>query len=86
MLTISTDGYLPSTEQSSNGAHEECGRTLPPMDSAENGVEPAEEDKDEIMSVEEALVNEDMTIDMESNEEETVKSSEAANPTPAADL
>lgn len=87
MLTISTDGCLPSTEQSSNGAHEECGRTLPPMGSAENGVEPAGEDKDEIMTeVEEAEVNEDMTIDMESNEEETVKSSEAANPTPAADL
>ncbi|XP_073017175.1 uncharacterized protein [Primulina eburnea] len=86
MLTISTDGNPPSTEQSSNGAHEECGRTLPQTNSAENGVKPAEEDKDEIMTeVEEAEVHEDMTIDMESIEEETVRSSEVANPTPTAD-
>ncbi|XP_073274776.1 uncharacterized protein [Primulina huaijiensis] len=78
MLTISADGCPPSAEQSSNGA---------PTDSAENGVEPTKENKDEIMTeVEEAEVNEDMTIDMESNEEETVKSSEAANPTPTTDL
>ncbi|XP_073142556.1 uncharacterized protein [Henckelia pumila] len=86
MLTISTDGYPPSTEQSSNGAHGERGRTPPSTNSAENGVEPAEEDKDEIMTeVEEAEVNEDMTIDMESNEEETVKTSEATNSTPTTD-
>ncbi|XP_075502423.1 uncharacterized protein LOC142540278 isoform X2 [Primulina tabacum] len=78
MLTIYADGCPPSTEQISNGA---------PTDSAENGVEHTEEDKDEIMTeVEEAEVNEDMTIDMESNEEETFKSSEAANPTRATDL
>ncbi|KZV41082.1 serine/threonine-protein phosphatase 4 regulatory subunit 2 [Dorcoceras hygrometricum] len=88
MLTISTDGYpLSASEQSSNGAYEECGRTQPLTNSVENGVELTEEDKDEIMTeVEEAEVSEDMTIDMENNEEETVKSSEANNPTPTAAL
>ncbi|KAK6155427.1 hypothetical protein DH2020_009675 [Rehmannia glutinosa] len=83
-LTISTDPYQLPTEQNSNGTYEESGVAKPQTDPVENGVEPPEGDRDEVMTeVQEIEVGEDMTVDMETIEG-IVRSSEA-DPTPTVD-
>lgn len=83
-MTISSDPYPLATEQNSNGSYEGNGNALPQTNSVANGVEPSVGDGDEIMAeVQEAVVGEDMTMDIETIED-IVRSSEA-NPTPTID-
>ncbi|KAL8049270.1 hypothetical protein ABFX02_06G010700 [Erythranthe guttata] len=83
-LTISTDPYPIVTKQNTNGTYDGSGIAQPQNNIVENGVEPCVGDRDEIMAeVEEAEVGEDMTVDMETNEN-VVRPSEA-NPTSAVD-
>lgn len=82
-LTISADPSSPALESNTNGACEETETAQPPATSVENGVEPALGDTDEIMTeVEEAEVDEEMTMDIETIED--IKSSDA-NPTPTVE-
>ncbi|KAL3837973.1 hypothetical protein ACJIZ3_022564 [Penstemon smallii] len=89
-LTVSTDLYPLDTTPNTNGAHEGSENAEPQITSVENGVKPASGDTDEVMAeVEEAEVDEEMAMDMETIEE-IVRSSEAdpapaADPTPTAD-
>ncbi|XP_051143234.1 uncharacterized protein LOC127259725 isoform X1 [Andrographis paniculata] len=84
-LTKSTDQSAPTTIQNSNGSFQESHITQQPQSSSvENGVEPSIGDKDEVMAeAQEAEVDDEATVKMETTEEE-VKSSES-NPTPMVD-
>lgn len=84
MLTISTDPYpqqVVSKPDEPGKANEE---PKPHPYSVENGAEPVEGDADEVMTdVEEAEIDDEMTIDMEAFEE--IVGSSEPKPTPAAD-
>ncbi|XP_048604914.1 serine/threonine-protein phosphatase 4 regulatory subunit 2-like isoform X1 [Brassica napus] len=81
MLSISTDPQLETTENA-NAATEDTGTAA--ANWAQNGIEEAGGDKDEIMTeVEEADVDDAMTIDMETIDEPsetTTKASESEKP------
>lgn len=72
-LAISSDPRLPSSDPKPNELEEpekavEEQKHL--SDAVENGIEPIAGDRDEVMTeVEEADMNDDMTIDMEAFEE-----------------
>ncbi|XP_010087495.2 serine/threonine-protein phosphatase 4 regulatory subunit 2 [Morus notabilis] len=82
MLTISTDPYPHSTIEPNepDGASEELKQQ---SDSVENGIEHAVGDKDEVMvEVEEADINDNMTIDMEALEDIVVPGPSETSATP----
>ena len=69
MLSISTDPYPQSTIEP-NEPEKENEEPRPPSNSASNGVEHGTGDRDEVMTeVEEADIDDNMTIDMEAFEE-----------------
>lgn len=79
-MTISSDPYQQSSQPRLAMEERENEHSRPtPSISLENGVEPVSVHQDEIMTeVEEAAVDDDMTIDMETIEE-IVRSSEATS-------
>lgn len=82
MLTMSSDTYPPSSQPRLTMVEIENEDSRPQSTSLENGVEPVAGDRDEIMTeVEEATVDGDMTIDMETIEE-IVRSSETNSTAP----
>lgn len=78
MLTMSSDPHQQSSQPRLVMVERENEHSSPtPSASLENGVEPVSGHQDEIMAeVEEAAVDDDMTIDMETIEE-IVRSSES---------
>ncbi|KAJ1410206.1 Protein phosphatase 4 core regulatory subunit R2 [Sesbania bispinosa] len=78
-LTICTDPYPQATVQEPDDQEKTSEKQQQQSDSAQNGIEPLEADKDEVMA--EADMGDDMTIDMENFED--VKSSET-NSEPSA--
>ncbi|KAK6937439.1 Protein phosphatase 4 core regulatory subunit R2 [Dillenia turbinata] len=69
-LIMSTDPYPPPTIQKPDEPEERSEEPQPPTDLVQNGVEPAIGDRDEIMTeVEEAEIDDGMTIDMEAFQE-----------------
>lgn len=85
MLTISTDPYPQLTIlQKADEAEKASEEPKPHLNSVQNGVEAVVGDRDEVMTdVEEAEIDDEMTIDMEAFEE-IVGSSEPKSE-PAAD-
>lgn len=69
-MTISTDRCPQSTMQKPDGPEKAIDESEGYTDSVQNGAEPVEGDKDEVMTdVEEAEIDDEMTIDVEVFEE-----------------
>ncbi|XP_041013096.1 serine/threonine-protein phosphatase 4 regulatory subunit 2-like isoform X2 [Juglans microcarpa x Juglans regia] len=82
MLTISTDPYPQATMQKTDEPEKAREEPEAQPNSAQNGVEPVAGDRDEVMTdVEEADIDDEMTIDMEAFEEIVGSAETKAEPT-----